>query len=421
MELKKISKCRICGSDKLTSILSLNDQYLAGYSPKENDLDPITQKYPLELVRCNPMLDPTACGLVQLRHSVSPDLMYRRYFYKSGINKTMSDNLSEIVNQAKSYVTLTKNDIVLDIGCNDGTLLKNYQNDHVRSVGIDPAKNMAKFSRQSGATIIINYFSKEVFFKHFENEQAKIITSIAMFYDLENPNTFVEDVSKILHPEGVWILELSYLGSMLQQNAFDTIVHEHLEYYHFSVIEYILSKFELQVTDVFLNNVNGGSFRIFIKHKSQKITNDAFQRINNLRKSEEDIGLQTSKPYDEFFHRCNEERQKLVNFIKDEIARGKTIYGYGASTKGNTLLQFCKIDNKLLQGIADRNPDKWGRETIGTNLKIVSEEYARNTNPDYFLILPWHFINEFKEREQNFFQKGGKFVVPLPTFQIIDT
>lgn len=227
MTLNSRDSCRICGSKNLTSILNLGDQYFANYSPKSNDVVPFQEKIPLELVRCDKSIDPKSCGLVQLRHTTPPNLMYDRYFYRSGINQTMTNNLNEIAKQAISKIKLNPNDIVIDIGCNDGTLLQNYKELPIRSVGFDPAKNMVQFSKQTGATIITEFFSAEEFIKNYGSEKAKIITSIAMFYDLEDPNQFVDDISKILHPDGIWILELSYLPLMLSQNAFDTIVHEH--------------------------------------------------------------------------------------------------------------------------------------------------------------------------------------------------
>ena len=418
-KIKTIKNCRICGSDKLTPVLSLGDQFLPGYTPKENDPEPISEKFPLDLVRCDVTKNQKGCGLVQLLHSIDPDIMYERYFYRSGINKTMTSNLKEIAEMMISKVQLQDNDIVVDIGCNDGTLLKNYQDRKLKSVGFDPAKNMEKFSKTSGAKIIVDYFTSKKFKTFFGNEKAKIVSSIAMFYDLENPNIFVEDISKILDKTGIWVLELSYLGSMLKQNAFDTIVHEHLEYYHFSVIEHLLEKFGLKVVDVFLNDVNGGSFRIFVKHKSQPTEIDGQKRITQLCEYEKNMGLNADKAYLEFLHRCEDERNKLTTFLKEETSKGKVIFGYGASTKGNTLLQYYGLNDKIITKIADRNSDKWGRRTFGTNIEIISEEEARNLKPDYFLVLPWHFIDEFKTREKTFMKNGGKLIIPLPTLKII--
>ena len=419
MKLKPRYSCRICGSKNLTSILNLGDQYFANYSPKSNDVVPFEEKIPLELVRCDKSIDPKSCGLVQLRHTTPPNLMYDRYFYRSGINQTMTNNLNEIAKQAISKIKLNPNDIVIDIGCNDGTLLQNYKELPIRSVGFDPAKNMVQFSKQTGAAIITEFFSAEEFIKNYGSEKAKIITSIAMFYDLEDPNQFVDDISKILHPDGIWILELSYLPLMLSQNAFDTIVHEHLEYYHLDALEFLLSKFNLKVVDIQLNDINGGSFRVVVQHKEKSIDNKSLQHITELREKEKNLNLSTNQPFDDFIIKINDEKDKLVAFIKNEVSAGKTVHCYGASTKGNTLLQFYNLDKKLIQFIADRNPDKWGRRTIGTDISIISEEESHSMNPDYFLILPWHFINEFKEREKNYLKNGGKLLVPLPKFKII--
>lgn len=419
MKLKSRDSCRICGSKNLTSILNLGDQYFANYSPKSNDVVPFEEKIPLELVRCDKSIDPKSCGLVQLRHTTPPNLMYDRYFYRSGINQTMTNNLNEIAKQAISKIKLNPNDIVIDIGCNDGTLLQNYKELPIRSVGFDPAKNMVQFSKQTGATIITEFFSAEEFIKNYGDEKAKIITSIAMFYDLEDPNQFVDDISKILHPDGIWILELSYLPLMLSQNAFDTIVHEHLEYYHLSALEFLLSKFNLKVVHIQLNDINGGSFRVVVQHKEKSIDNKSLQHITELREKEKNLNLSTNQPFDDFITKINDEKDKLVAFIKNEVSAGKTVHCYGASTKGNTLLQFYNLDKKLIQFIADRNPDKWGRRTIGTDISIISEEESHSMNPNYFLILPWHFINEFKEREKSYLKNGGKLLVPLPEFKII--
>ncbi|MDP7197827.1 MAG: class I SAM-dependent methyltransferase, partial [SAR202 cluster bacterium] len=402
MKLNSRDSCRICGSKNLTSILNLGDQYFANYSPKSNDVVPFQEKIPLELVRCDKSIDPKSCGLVQLRHTTPPNLMYDRYFYRSGINQTMTNNLNEIAKQAISKIKLNPNDIVIDIGCNDGTLLQNYKELPIRSVGFDPAKNMVQFSKQTGATIITEFFSAEEFIKNYGSEKAKIITSIAMFYDLEDPNQFVDDISKILHPDGIWILELSYLPLMLSQNAFDTIVHEHLEYYHLDALEFLLSKFNLKVVDIQLNDINGGSFRVVVQHKDKSLDNKSREYITKLQEKEKNLNLSRNQPFDDFITKINNEKDKLITFIKNEVSAGKTVHGYGASTKGNTLLQFYNLDKKLIQFIADRNPDKWGRRTIGTDISIISEEESHSMNPDYFLILPWHFIKEFKERETNY-------------------
>ena len=416
MTLEPRKTCRICNHDQLTTIMSLGKLHLAAYTPKDNEPEAVLDKFPLELVRCTA----PDCGLVQLRHSAPSDLLYEHYFYKSGINKTMTENLKEVVAQATSKVELNENDIVLDIGCNDGTLLKNYQGKKLRLVGFDPAKNMAKFSKETGAHIIVDYFTAKSFLEHYNDDKAKIITSIAIFYDLEDPNQFVSNIAKILDENGIWVIELKYLPTMILKNAFDDIVHEHLEYYHFSVIEYVLKKYGLKVIDASLNDSNGGSIRVFVKHVNQPIDEESERHLSELRRSEETMNLNTDRPYEEFFQRCEKLKELAVSFIKKESSVGKKIHAYGASTKGNTILQYYGLDNTLIETIADRNPDKWSRKTIGTDLKIISEEESRSLNPDYYLILPWNFLEEFRQREKEFFKNGGKFIVPLPDFKIIE-
>jgi len=279
---------------------------------------------------------------------------------------------------------------------------------------------MAKFSKETGAHIIVDYFTAKSFLEHYNDDKAKIITSIAIFYDLEDPNQFVSNIAKILDENGIWVIELKYLPTMILKNAFDDIVHEHLEYYHFSVIEYVLKKYGLKVIDASLNDSNGGSIRVFVKHVNQPIDEESKKHLSELRRSEETMNLNTDRPYEEFFQRCEKLKELAVSFIKKESSVGKKIHAYGASTKGNTILQYYGLDNTIIETIADRNPDKWSRKTIGTNLKIISEEESRSLNPDYYLILPWHFLDEFRQREKEFFKNGGKFIVPLPDFKIIE-
>lgn len=311
--------------------------------------------------------------------------------------------------------------MVLDIGCNDGTLLRNYQTKGIKLIGFDPAKNLLAYSQKGTTKIINNFFNAKEFQKEFKEEKAKIITSIAMFYDLDKPNDFVKDVKKCLDDNGLWVIQMSYLPLMLEQNAFDNICHEHIEFYSLTSLENLLKRHEMEVIGVELNNVNGGSFRTYIKHKRAKIKalEKEKEKLFELRDREKKIGLETKKPYEEFAERVNKIKKELVEFIKQENAKGKKIYVYGASTKGNTLLQFFNLNNKLIKAAAERNLDKIGKKTTGTLIPIISEEQARKENPDYFLILPWHFLKEFTEREKEYLENGGKFIVPLPEPKII--
>jgi len=348
--------------------------------------------------------------------------MFKEYWYLSGVNEAMIAALRDVTNKAEQMVALSQGDIVLDIGCNDGTLLRSYDAENLKLVGFEPAENLIPLAEVGTTKTINDFFSFKLFEKHFPHDQAKIITSIAMFYDLEEPNEFVEDIVRCIHPEGMWVIQMNYLPSMLQQNAFDNICHEHLEYYSMGALRNLLEGHGLEVFDAELNDVNGGSFRAYVKNKNSgfpKGRNGSQRRLKKIEDLERTLGLCRREVYDEFALRVQGLKKRLYGFVKAETQRGKTIYVYGASTRGNTLLQFCNLDSRLIRAAADRNPQKWGKKTVGTMIPIISEEQARVRKPDYFLILPWHFLEVFKQREQEYLRSGGKFVVPLPEFQVI--
>jgi hypothetical protein len=364
-------------------------------------------------------------GLLQLKHTAPFDQMYEQYWYRSGINKTMTGELKGIARKAQSLIKCSEGDVVLDIGCNDGTLLRFYPGS-VKKVGFDPAKNLKKYSEKYADMVVTDYFTAPRYFKEW-HQKAKIITTIAMFYDLEEPHKFVEDIKAVLDDEGLWLVQMSYMPLMLAQLAFDNICHEHLEYYSLSSLEYLLRQHDLKVVDVELNDINGGSFRIYIRKKDSAphgfatapYRDVAQIRIKSLLEYEASLKLNDPETYTSWFKKILELKKQTVNFIKSEKAKGKTIWGYGASTKGNTLLQFFNLDDKYIDAIAERNPDKYGRRTVGTNIIIKSEAEMRRAHPDYLLVLPWHFVAEFREREKEYLNSGGKIIVPCPKFEVI--
>ena len=421
-ELYAISGCRICGSIKLVPILSLGELYVSDFLSREQTEDQKT-KAPLELVLCG--ADDGGCGLLQLKHTYPHELMYRNYWYLSGINQTMRDELRNIVENAESLVSLGAGDLVIDIGSNDGTLLRNYKADGLYTIGFEPARNIAEKYGMAGVTkVFTDFFDAKLWAGAFGNAKAKVITAIAMFYDLNDPNRFTADVRRILDDEGVFVIQMTYLPSKLKRNAFDGIVHEHLEYYALGSLENLLGRHNLEVFDLELRDINEGSFRVYIRHKGKGKTIRAWtgadSRVRAAREAERKLGLGRREVYDEFARRVESIKSRLCGFIDRELKKGKKIYVYGASTKGNTLLQYFNLDHTKITAAAERNPDKWGKKTIATRIPIISEEQARIDHPDYFLILPWHFLKEFREREGDYFMKGGKFIVPLPEFRIID-
>ena len=402
--------CRSCGCSNMLSILSLGDQYPSDFVDSTTSV-----KIPLELVLCNE--NDGGCGLLQLKHTTPRDLLYRKYWFRSGINEALKQILYDITDSAKEIVSLQNNDIVLDIGCNDGTLLRSYDPKLLR-VGFEPASNLVPEATKDTTLIINNYFNFEEFKNNFSEKKCKIITSIAMFYDLDDPNSFVNDVKKCLDENGIWILQMAYLPSMLEKNAFDNIGHEHIEYYSFKSLNHLIEKHGLTIFDVKINDVYGGSIRAYIKLKENSSFNTT-SAIDDILNFEKKLGLGKKFVYEEFACRVKEIKEKTLNFLKNETQNGKIIYAYGASTKGNTLLQFFDLNSSIIKKISDRDPNKWNKKTVGTGIPIISEEQARKDNPDYFFILPWHLIDYFKSRENDYLKSGGKFIVPLPDFDII--
>jgi SAM-dependent methyltransferase len=401
-----ITACRLCQSPKLDEVLSLGTQYVSDFVT----LDGNSPQAPLELVRC------PRCGLVQLRHTFSRGSLYRHYWYKSGISPTMRRALSDLVSRTCEIAKPSAGDLVLDIGCNDGTLLRSYPMKGLFLTGFEPAENLVQEAQNGTNWIFNDFFSAETFKGKFGQRRAKIVTSVAMFYDLEDPNQFAADVAKILAQDGVWAVQQNYLATMLEQNGFDNIGHEHLEYYTLRTMQELLKRHGLEVFDVETNNVNGGSFRTFICLKGQyPIRNSVFL----MERHEDRLALGSHATYERFAENIQKIKSRVRDFVVEEVASGKSVFVYGASNRGNTILQYCELDHKLIKKAADANPEKWGRKTAGTLIPIISKEEARKEKPDYFLILPHHFLEEIVREERQYLEHGGKFIVPLPEFQIV--
>lgn len=410
--------CRISG-EKLVDLFSLGKLHISNFLP----VDAQPQAEPVELKLC---LAPKS-GLVQLSHSAPADYMYTHYWYRSGTNTSMTNELKQIAESTQSLMNLKNGDVFVDIGCNDGTLFR-FVDPKITRVGFDPTENVSKEAQKHASLVIQDYFNYRAYKKgRYGREKAKVVTSIAMFYDLENPHTFTEDIHKILDKDGLWIIQMSYLPLMMRQLAFDNICHEHLEYYSLTSLKYLLNRHDFQIVDCQLNDVNGGSFRIYIrkngadpaKFATAPYRDVAQHRVESILAHEKTLGLNKKKTYADFYKKIENLKIQTVDFIKKELAKGKTIWGYGASTKGNTLLQWFGLDNKLIEGMAERSPKKFGHKTVGTNIPIYSEEEMHKRQPDYLLVLPWHFISEFKTREAKYLARGGKFIVPCPKFEVI--
>lgn len=407
----EIQECRVGKSSNLISVLNLGKQALTGVFPKSSE-DKVTEG-PLELVWC------PDSGLLQLKHSYEPSEMYgENYGYRSGLNQSMVDHLTQKVRYLERLVPLNAGDIVVDIGSNDCTTLKAYTANGIKRIGIDPTgKKFAEYYPQE-VRLVPDFFSAQAY-RSVETKPAKIVTSIAMFYDLEAPIEFAKQIESILAEDGIWHFEQSYMPSMLRLNSYDTICHEHLEYYSLAVVKTILEKAGLRLVDVVMNAVNGGSFAVTAAKLSNKSVKANQAVIDWLLEQEERMGLNTPRPYREFEERVFRHREDLTRLIRTLNADGKKVLGYGASTKGNVVLQFCGLTKNDLPAIADVNPEKFGRVTPGTHIPIISEAEAKAMKPDYFLVLPWHFKDGILRREKEYLASGGKFIFPFPEIEIV--
>jgi hypothetical protein len=413
--VKILKKCRICGNTRLEPVIDLGTQCLTGVFPSSKD-EKVTSG-PLELVRCSGDIN-TACGLVQLHHSYDRDEMYGvNYGYRSSLNITMINHLENVMELNLKLGKPSPGDLVIDIGSNDGTLLNMYPED-LNLVGIDPtAKKFGKYYKPH-IKIYPDFFTAELVKKQL-GRKARIVSSIAMFYDLENPIDFAQQIGEILDDGGVWVSEQSYMPVMLQNNSYDTICHEHLEYYSLRQLKWIFDKADLKIIDIELNDVNGGSIKI-VTAKKQSGHSECSKIIEKILENESNMGLDRGEPYDVFQKNVSRHRDNLLSLINSVNNQGKKILGYGASTKGNVILQYCGINAKQIPFIAEVNEDKFGKYTPLTLIPIIPEQQARAMKPDYLFVLPWHFKDNFIKRESEYLKNGGKLIFPLPKIEIVD-
>ena len=408
---REIEECRVSGSSHLVSVLNLGNQVLTGIFPNSRDVE--VTSGPLELVWC------PDSGLLQLRHSYDPEEIYgHSYGYRSGLNQSMVNHLTEKIRYLERMIPLSPGDVVLDIGSNDATTLKAYRTPGIQRIGIDPTGRKFAQYYTDDIKLVPDFFSSAAY-RSVHSKPAKIVTSIAMFYDLDVPTEFAREIGSVLAEDGIWHFEQSYMPSMLRLNSYDTICHEHLEYYSLGVVKTIVEMAGLKIVDVGMNAVNGGSFAVTVaKAANQNVeANDAV--INWLLEQEGRMGLSTPRTYREFEERVFRHREDLIRLIRALNADGKKVLGYGASTKGNVVLQFCGFSERDIPAIADVNPDKLGCFTPGTHIPIISESEARAMKPDYFLVLPWHFKAGILEREKEYLANGGKMIFPFPEIEIV--
>ena len=403
MKLKNkiVKRCLLCKNKKITEVFSLGNLFVSNFVDKKYVKKGI--KAPLKLLYCK------KCSLIQLSHIAPQEIMYKRfYWYRSGVTKIMKQGLHNIFKESLKYIKLKKNDVILDIGANDGTLLSYYKSKSLKTIGCEPAKNLQKYLKKNCNFTLKNFWNKnelnELILKN-NLKKPKVITAIGMFYDLEDPNKFIKDVSDSLDNNGIFIAQLMCLKSMIEKNDLGNICHEHIEFYSLKSLKFLFEKNGLEIFKIEENDINGGSYRIYCRK---------FNKGSIKLKNENVLKLLKG-----FTKRVEKNKKMTVKFINKKLQQGKKIYLYGASTKGNTVLQYYGLNHKKIPYAAERSPEKWGKYTIGTGIKIITEKMARKLNPNFFFVTPWGFIKEFVKRERKWLKKGGSFIVPFPKFKLI--
>lgn len=421
MSYQEITACRLCGSQDLEEVWDLGEQWVMDCLKEGQE----GFKAPLVVVLCR------GCCLAQLKHTVNRDLLYRKYFYRSGTSETMREALQEVADASQKQVLLKPHDIVLDIGSNDSFLLHQFTSGKLTLVGFEPAENIVEtigrtrksvgdwnYIEGSGGpehTVITDYFTRAGFQRYFMNRQAAIVTSVAMFYDVDNPNQFINDVAQLLALDGVWINQMNFVGPVMRSNAFDFISHEHVALWDLWTFEKAVLQAGLEVFDLQELPLNGGTYRVYIGHKGHRpITSRVFECLSK------DGGFGSADAWRAFKTRVEMNGMRLRRVLADIQAQGKTVAVLGASTRGNSLLQAYNLSVAVLPYASDRDPHKFGKKMAGTKIPIVSEEEARQRRPDYFLVLPYSYIDQIRARETDFLSRGGRFIVPLPQAKILE-
>ena len=407
--MAELTNCRICGHGSFLEIINLGSQPLSGVFPAPGD--PISTSGPLKLLRCS------SCNLVQLGNTFPQDEMYGdTYGYRSGLNKTMTDHLGRVADGLIKLLNLSKSDLVVDIGANDGTFLNVFAAKGIRAVGIDPTSVKYTEHFDPSVKIIGDFFDSKVALEN-KLSKAKLVTSIAMFYDLENPLEFANDVHNILDEGGYWFLEQSYAPWMRQSGAYDTICHEHLEYYSLLDLEFIMNESGFNIVKATTNAINGGSFGILVQKRSPGKTTHADPYVEWLKA--EEISSNTDDNWLTFAQVVGERKSSLYRLITSLKEQGNSISALGASTKGNVLLNFTGLNSSLIDKVGEVNPYKFGRFTPGSNIPIAPDSEVLSANPDYLLFLPWHFRENALSKYESYLTEGGRIIFPLPNVEII--
>lgn len=396
-QVTKIHACRSCGASDMRQVFDIGELKINAFMPEPNT---DVGSAPLTLVHCS------QCDLIQLDHTVREQELYENYWYLSRLNQKIVDNLQSITSDVTEFVDFQPGDLVLDIGANDGTLLSFYDSDQVIRVGCDPAQNIHAELEQHTDVLIPDFFTLDNWQQYVgQGRQARVVTTVAMFYDLDDPNQFVSDVKGVLADDGVWLCQLMTAAPMLASNDLGNVIHEHIEYYTYLSLTNLLERHGLEIFQVRQNDINGGSYQLYIRH----YTSGSVDFAENI--TPERIGAWADN--------IAQNASRTMDFITDLVSRDKKVYIMGASTKGNTIMQYYGLDSDLIAGAAEIHPDKIGKYLVGGSIPIVHEDEAKQ-KADYFLVFPFHFKELFVTRIlSDWIADGGQLIFCTPEFEVV--
>ncbi len=403
--------CLACAQPRVEDIFTLGKTALANKFLTREDITGAEPKFPLSLGFCH------GCGHVQLTEIVPPAAMFEDYLYVSAASDTLKDHLFELSDIVADRCSLAPKDLVVDVGCNDGTLLRGFRRHHVRTLGVDPARNLAALNPQSGVERCVAFFgAKTATAIAKERGQASVITITNTFPHIQNLPDFLEGVRVLMATGGRLVIEAHYLRDMLEQDAFDTIYHEHVSYWSLRPMMRLFESAGMEVISAERVPIHHGQLRVFVQRKGESTVDTSVTRIAS---DEENAGLNRVETYYAFANRALVIKENILQTLRSLRRDGKRIAGYGAPAKGNTLLGFLEIGPDLVEYIVDRSPLKQGRFTPGTHIPVVPTQRLIEDQPDYVILFAWNFVDEILEQQRTFRQRGGKFIVPIPTLRIV--
>ncbi len=401
----------MCKSKNLKLFFDLGETALANSFLKKEELDKLEPKYPLRVFFCED------CGLSQLIDIVDPSVLFRNYVYFSSGMPKLSDHFRNYAEEVVNNFAKSKDDLVVELGSNDGILIGAIKEMGARILGVDPAENIAKIANERGIETIPDFFSEKLANEIVKKYgRAKVMIGNNVVAHIDDHHDLIKGVKTLLADDGVFIFEAPYLIDMFENLAFDTIYHEHLSYLSVRPLKKFFEQFDLQIFDVKILPVQGNSLRVYVSYPGKYQIKPS---VEECLKKEKELKMDTLEAHKELARRAGELKEKLLTTLRDLKSNGKKIAAYGAPAKGNTLLCYFNIGPETLDYATESLPSKIGLYTPGTHIPVINIEEAHKNPPDYYLLLAWNYKDIILQKEEAFRKQGGKFIMPIGDNQIL--